>query len=428
MKKALYVLLLAVLCVSLFVSCESDVKKGPFRVGTERYESLPDAVKAASDGDTIYLEEDASTKGCIISKDITLDLQKHTLTLADSKSGIIIFRNKTLIMVGSGNIVAGTGFTARHLIHALGTVKLLNTNVYAQGYETGALSASSGSIVIFESSHILADEGQQAIYLSGDSYCYINTFGMIEGTVKTEGGSVVDFRNADLSTEKLKFDCSSSSYNPVKAIRVSTMLYEEYEGSFNAVEEAERLNYDHEAGVVFYDKGNNDDGWRYMMAANVDMHIRADNNEPSVNPNDPGYAEGSNGFNFGKPGKFYGTDTIIGVGPQNTALLTADPSDKCGAWFCDRLTLTTNKGTYDDWFLPSIGELQLMYENLRTNYIGALDAEFYSSSTEYDYDYEELNNACTLYFNSPYKGQLHVVDRVNCYCTVRPVRRFSDSV
>ncbi len=374
------------MCVSLFVSCESDVKKGPFRVGTERYESLLDAVKAASDGDTIYLEEDASTKGYIISKDITLDLQKHTLTLADSKSGIIIFRNKTLILVGSGNIVAGAGFTGRHLIHALGTVKLLNTNVYAQGYETGALSASSGSIVIFESSHILADEGQQAIYLSGDSYCYINTFGMIEGTVKTEGGSVVDFRNANLSTEKLKFDYESSKYNSVKAIRVSTMLYEEYEGSFNAVEEAERLNYDHEAGVVFYDKGNNDDGWRYMMAANVDMHIRADN------------------------------------------LLTADPSDKCGAWFCDRLTLTTNKGTYDDWFLPSIGELQLMYENLRTNYIGALDAEFYSSSTEYDYDYEELNNACTLYFNSPYKGQLHVVDRVNCYCPVRPVRRFSDPV
>ena len=40
------------------------------------------------------------------------------------------------------------------------------------------------------------------------------------------------------------------------------------------------------------------------------VNIRADN-EPSVNPNDPGYAEGSNGFNFGKPGKFYGTGAEI---------------------------------------------------------------------------------------------------------------------
>lgn len=426
MKKALALFFVAILCVSLFVSCESDVKKGPFRVGSERFETLIEAVTAASDGDTIYLDEDAETKGCIISKNLTLDLNKHTLSLADSKSGIIIYRDKTLILVGSGNLVAGEGFTAKHLIHALGTVKLLNTNVSAQGCNTGAVGAFSGTLVIFEASHILADEGQQAIYLRKDSYCYINTVGKIEGTIKTEDNAVVDFRNADLSTEKLVFDCESSSYNPVKSIRVSTVLYDLYKTSFDAVEEAnDLLAYDHEAGIVFYDKGNNDDGWRYMMAANVDMHIRADG-EPSVNPNDPGYAEGSNGFNFGKPGKFYGTDTLIGVGPHNTELLTADPSDKCGAWFCDRLTLTTSKGTYDDWFLPSIGELEEMYKSLRTNYIGALDAEFYSSSTEYDYDYEELNNACTLYFNSPHRGQLHVVDRVNCYCPVRPVRRFSD--
>ena len=424
MRKALYVLLLAVLCVSLFVSCESDINKGPFRVGSRCYDSLIEAVIAASAGGTIYLEGDAETKGCIVSKNITLDLQKNTLTLNDSQSGIFIYRGKTLILDGNGNLTAGEGFTAKHLLQTSGTLKILNANVSAQGHETGAIRATSGSVIIFGASHILADEEQEVIHLSGSSYCYIYTVGKLEGTIKATDTAVVDFRNADLSTKKLEFDFSSNVHSPIKAIRASTMLYEEYEDTFEAVEKAdELLAYDHEAGVVFYDKGNNDDGWRYMMAANVDMHIRADG-EPSVNPNDPGYAEGSNGFNFGKPGKFYGTDTIIGVGPQNTALLTADPSDKCGAWFCDRLTLTTNKGTYDDWFLPSIGELQLMYQNLRTNYIGALDAEFYSSSTEYDYDYEELKNACTLNFNSPYKGQLHVVDRVNCYCPVRPVRRF----
>jgi hypothetical protein len=422
MKKALYVLLLAVLCVSLFVSCESNVKKGPFRVGTERYESLPDAVKAASDGDTIYLEEDASTKGCIISKDITLDLKKHTLTLADSKSGIIIFRNKTLIMVGSGNIVAGAGFTARHLIHALGTVKLLNTNVYAQGYETGALSASSGSIVIFEASHILADEGQHAIYLSGDSYCYINTVGMIEGTVKTEGGSVVDFRNADLSTEKLKFDYESSKYNPVKAIRVSTLLYEEYEDTFKAVEEAnELLAYDHDAGIVFFDTGSDEGEWRYLMAAHYDLRIRADG-EPSVNPNDPGYYDGRSTFNFGYCGTDYGTNISIGDGLHNTELLAADPSDQCGAWFCDRLVLTTKKGTYEDWFLPSFDELNSMYEHLHNKGAGGFDQELYLSSSETDAS--AMDTAAALYFNGWERGELAAPNREADYLAVRPVRRF----
>ena len=422
MRKALYVLLLAVLCVSLFVSCESDINKGPFRVGSRCYDSLIEAVIAASDGGTIYLEEDAETKGCIVSKNITLDLQKNTLTLNDSQSGIFIYRGKTLILDGNGNLTAGEGFTAKHLLQASGTLKILNANVSAQGHETGAIRATSGSVIIFGASHILADEEQEVIHLSGSSYCYIYTVGKLEGTIKATDTAVVDFRNADLSTKKLKFDFSSNVHSPIKAIRASTMLYEEYEDTFEAVEKAdELLAYDHEAGIVFFDTGSDEGEWRYLMAANVDMRIRADG-EPSVNSNDPGYYDGRSTFNFGYCGKDYGTNTEIGDGLNNTALLASDPSDQSGAWFCDRLVLTTSKGTYDDWFLPSFFELLEMFDKLWLHGTGGFEQELYLSSSETDDS--EMDTAAGLYFNGMEQGELAAPQRESEYLPVRPVRRF----
>ncbi len=422
MKKAFYVLLLIVLCISLFVSCESDVKKGPFRVGRGRYDSLTKAVTAASDGGTIYLEEDAETKGCIISKNITLDLQENTLTLNDSRSGIFVFRDTTLILDGSGYLTAGDNFTGKHLIQASGNLKILNANVSAQGHETGAIRATSGSVTIFGASHILADEGQEVIHLSGSSYCYIYTEGKLEGTIKTADTSVIEFVNADLSTKKLKFDYSSSTHSPIKAIRVSTLLYEECEDTFEIVKEAnDLLAYDHDAGIVFYDTGSDDGEWRYLMAANFDLRIRADG-EPSVNPNDPGYYDGRSTFNFGHIGTDYGTLTEIGDGLHNTELLAADPSDQCGAWFCDRLVLTTKKGTYDDWFLPSIMELLCMFDLLHLHGTGGFGQEVYLSSSETnDVSYD---TAGALYFNGMDQGDLAAPNREAEYLPVRPVRRF----
>jgi hypothetical protein len=422
MKKAFYVLLLIVLCVSLFVSCESDVKKGPFRVGRGRYDSLIKAVNAASDGGTIYLEEDAETKGCIISKNITLDLQENTLTLNDSMRGIYVFSGSTLILDGNGYLTAGDGFTGKHLLQSSGDLKILNANVSAQGYETGAIHATSGSVIIFGASHILADEEQEVIHLSGSSYCYIYTEGKLEGTIKAADNSVVEFVNADLCEDKLEFDFSSSFHSPIKAIRVSTLLYEEHEDTFKAVEEAnELLKYDHEAGIVFFDTGRDDGEWRYLMAAHYDLRIRADG-EPSVNPNDPGYYDGRSTFNFGHSGTDYGTNIETGAGLHNTELLAADPSDQCGAWFCDRLVLTTKKGTYEDWFLPSFDELYSMYEQLHNKGAGGFDQELYLSSSETDAS--AMDTAAALYFNGWERGELAAPNREAEYLSVRPVRRF----
>lgn len=418
MKKAFYLLLLIVLCVSLFVSCERDVKKGPFRVGNRRYETLIDAVNAASDGATVYLEADAEDKGSIISKNITLDLQEHTLTLADSRTGIFVSRDRTLILDGNGFLTAGEGFNARHLIDSSGTVKILNANISAQGHDTGAIRSLSGSVIVFGASHILADDGKEAIHISDNSYCYINTFGKLEGTIKTAGSAVVDFRNADLSSNKLNIDFSDSTFNPITAIRVSSQIFNEYQDTFQAAKDAEELlAYDHEAGFVFYDNGDKMGDWRYLMAAPVDLRVI--NGTPSVNPNDPGYAKGQATFNFGNNDREYWTVSEIGGGLLNTVKLFDDPPEDSGAKYCHYLELETSADTYQDWFLPSSEELTVLYEYLQTNGVGGFGADYYYTSTE-----NEEDTAWIIGFNGPDAGQQVSVDREDSYYAVRPVRMF----
>ncbi len=49
-----------------------------------------------------------------------------------------------------------------------------------------------------------------------------------------------------------------------------------------------------------------------------------------------------------------------------------------------KLCLDYDDGTYDDWFLPSKDELNLMYLNLHLNGIGDFDSYYNWSSSEYD--------------------------------------------
>ena len=74
-----------------------------------------------------------------------------------------------------------------------------------------------------------------------------------------------------------------------------------------------------------------------------------------------------------------GTQTAVGTGEANTTLLANNCSDaNIAASFCDNLVLNG----YDDWFLPSKDELNLMYINRVT--IGFSDEARWSSSQNDD--------------------------------------------
>lgn len=96
-------------------------------------------------------------------------------------------------------------------------------------------------------------------------------------------------------------------------------------------------------GWVFYDKGFYSDGWRYLEAS----------------PKRVG------GSVWGDSGN-YGTYTGIGSGKTNTnAMPKSKDSHKGAAQYCLDFERENDGVTYDDWFLPSLEELKVLYMALR---------------------------------------------------------------
>ena len=74
------------------------------------------------------------------------------------------------------------------------------------------------------------------------------------------------------------------------------------------------------------------------------------------------------------------TGTAIGTGQANTtAIVTTQGAGSYAAQLCNDLTV----GGYNDWFLPSKDELDLMYENLYLQEVGGFTDDYYWSSSEF---------------------------------------------
>lgn len=114
-------------------------------------------------------------------------------------------------------------------------------------------------------------------------------------------------------------------------------------------------------GMVFYDKGEVTDGWRYMEVTKFDL---------------------STGIKWQDPRVMIGPTaqgTAIGTGKDNTAAivawLVANGQTDRAALICDNLV----SGGKSDWFLPSEREMQEVY--LQRSYI-ELTSGVYWTSTE----------------------------------------------
>ena len=163
-------------------------------------------------------------------------------------------------------------------------------------------------------------------------------------------------------------------------------------------------------GIIFYDKGSKSDGWRYLEAAPADLRVVGGN--PTVDKAAEGYDDADASYVFGYYRKtdegdnlFVNgtteydekncTGTATGTGKKNTDLLVKamgnsaykegggeEKAEEYAAKLCSDLVFNE----FDDWFMPSMDELKLMYDNLYKHDLGDFTKIFYWSSSEYSND------------------------------------------
>ncbi len=156
-------------------------------------------------------------------------------------------------------------------------------------------------------------------------------------------------------------------------------------------------------GYIFYDKGSYSDGWRYLESAPEDYDF--------------------SGVWGGYKTSVGGTGTAIGTGKENTEKIiakfgNAEPNNNKTVYatkLCADLVVTKDGVRYDDWFLPSKDELDLIRQNLYLKKTGGFSFNGYWSSSE-----SSANYAWGQYFLSGIQSNAYRDDDYR----VRPVRAF----
>jgi hypothetical protein len=148
-------------------------------------------------------------------------------------------------------------------------------------------------------------------------------------------------------------------------------------------------------GWIFYDKGAYSEGWRYLEAAPAEREFF-------------NIAWGSDGTDI------QGTQTAVGTGKQNTRLIIDALSKKGESGKAAQLCAALNVNGYEDWFLPSKDELNLMYKNLKKKGLGGFDWAYWSSSqyTTYSSWYQNFSNGTQYRY---YKDFTHSVRAVRAF-------------
>jgi hypothetical protein len=146
-------------------------------------------------------------------------------------------------------------------------------------------------------------------------------------------------------------------------------------------------------GKVFYDKGNTTGGWRFLEAATTDLAI--------VNPQWKTTQTLTSG-----------TATGIGTGYANTYTALAGTTHPAAEQARNAI-----RGGFNDWFLPSKDELNLM--NQQKTMIGGFYNSGYWSSSEVD-----AANAWAQWFGTTNNTQLTTSKTATLDRRVRVIRRF----
>jgi len=244
----------------------------------------------------------------------------------------------------------------------------LNSLYYVRAYATNSAGTGYGSVMSFNTTHVDLPTVTTGNYqnIKGNS-------AFVLGQVTNNGGSTIIQSGicwstspnptiADSKTNSFSSNISPLSINTLYYVRAyATTIAGTGYGNQISFNSGYVIGSTFSGGIVFYNDSN--------------AHGLV------VTPNDLGPIEGAI---WGCEGTVIGTSSGIGTGATNTSAIVARCSIAgTAARLCSDLVLNG----YSDWYLPSIEELYLIYQNL---YKEGLDFGYYSyywSSTEGYYYY-----------------------------------------
>jgi hypothetical protein len=153
-------------------------------------------------------------------------------------------------------------------------------------------------------------------------------------------------------------------------------------------------------GIIFYDKGNNNDGWRYLEAAPADINRKLRPVSEHINTNDC-------------------IERAVGKGKSNTEAIMKEAVNKGGGfgWAAQAAYAYTLNG-FNDWFLPSRDELHYVYGNLHLNGLGNFKNRYFTS-TAY-----EASISSRIFWVEDFSDGHQNTQTNNWSYRVRPIRQF----
>ena len=163
----------------------------------------------------------------------------------------------------------------------------------------------------------------------------------------------------------------------------------------SAVVEYSRGDVGPAGGIVFYVDRSDEHSWTYLEAAPAGWYDGGD---------DPVVSWGEMGVEVGASG------SAVGTGMENTSAIAQQSGD-----YAAKMVAEAEINGYSDWFLPSLGEIDEMYERLFRRQMGDLAREGYWTSTERNPDRAMIRNFDTA---GQISGQKMHENRI------RPIRAF----
>ena len=201
-----------------------------------------------------------------------------------------------------------------------------------------------------------------------------NTFGLVNleignGVVVSGDFTVIDW---GMNSYFVQIEMDATGGNNYQLMGTSQLLSVPYALHAKTAENAPaplQIGDTHAGGIIFY---LDPDGVHGLVAAPSDQSAAAlwgcSGTDISGVPN----------VTISPP---TGPGADIGWGAVNTTAIVNNCVDAgIAASLCDDLVLNG----YNDWFLPSAVELNLMYTNLHTAGLGGFSGDFYWSSSEFD--------------------------------------------